>query len=219
MKNHTSLIISRYTQNTGKLLDQVIVIRKTPGLHRKTPGPLRKTPGLHRKIPGPLRKTPGLHRKIPCPLRKTPGNFSSLKKVALWFSVPSRRISVTRPFFYPLSLKKRNPSVSSVSCRTGSLQKGRFLDPWFFFIRFISVFCGWLGCLFVSVFICGGKKLIPESAPSTTQITAIPPDHYFAQIPGATERPKPAVWHHRAQSPLPHYLWSSHSHAAHARLP
>ena len=188
----------------------------------RTPGcpstPLRKTPGLHRKIPGPLRKTPGLHRKIPCPLRKTPGNFSSLKKVALWSWGLSRCISVSRPFNLSLTLKT-HPSVSSVSCRTGSLQKGRFLDPWFFFIRFTSVICGWLGCLFVSVFICGGKKLIPESAPSTTQITAIPPDHYFAQIPGATERPKPAVWHHRAQSPLPHYLWSSHSHAAHARLP
>jgi len=53
MKNHTSLIISRYTQNTGKLLDQVIVIRKTPDPLRKTPDPLWKTPD-------PLRKTPDL---------------------------------------------------------------------------------------------------------------------------------------------------------------
>ena len=81
MKNHTSLIISRYTQNTGKLLDQVIVIRKTPD-------PLRMTVSY-------------------------PFSYS---------------FSISYSFFFPLSSFseiKTHPSVSSVSCRTGSLKKGR----------------------------------------------------------------------------------------------
>ena len=109
MKNHTSLIISRYTQNTGKLLDQVIVIRKTPD-------PLRKTPDLLRKTPDPLRKTPDPLRKTPDPIRKT---------VSYPFSF-SYSFSISYSFFFPLALKNAQPLFySSVSCRTGSLKKGR----------------------------------------------------------------------------------------------